>query len=140
MKWLNVTGLILEFLAFWFAAPELLGEQSLKGMETALKKIFSLLPLIFVIVIAGGFEIYCFVGTDHTDMKRHTFQIVIASVIYVTIMMFINKIRRFIREKISIPLIDKIINNQEARKVSLLIAGILISLSFTIQLIAILLS
>jgi hypothetical protein len=35
--WLARTGLVLEFLAFWFAAPELLGEQRLRLLEGKLE-------------------------------------------------------------------------------------------------------
>jgi hypothetical protein len=35
--WVNRVGLLLDFLAFWFAAPELLGEKRLRSIELALK-------------------------------------------------------------------------------------------------------
>lgn len=31
--WINRIGMLMDFLAFWFAAPELLGERRLKAME-----------------------------------------------------------------------------------------------------------
>ncbi len=33
MDWLHRVGMILNFLSFWFAAPELLGEDRMKKWE-----------------------------------------------------------------------------------------------------------
>jgi hypothetical protein len=31
--WVNRVGILLEFLSFWFAAPEILGEKRLRVLE-----------------------------------------------------------------------------------------------------------
>ena len=35
--WLNRAGIILEFMSFWFAAPEILGAERLKEIEVWVK-------------------------------------------------------------------------------------------------------
>ena len=39
MTWLSPVGLILEFIAFWFATPELLGQERLKRLEGKLESL-----------------------------------------------------------------------------------------------------
>ena len=136
MKWLNVIGLLFEFLAFWLAAPELLGEQSLRGIESGLRKFLSFLPRLTLYLIVSAFLIYCFIQARHvTDYFYYSIQILVGSVIYTLIMLFIKKIQRFVDEKISKPLIEKIIHSRETRKKYLLAGAILFTMSFLLQLI-----
>ena len=112
MKWINVAGLFLEFLAFWFAAPELLGEQSLKGIEKGLRRFIFYLPKLVFILIVAAFLIYCLIAASHiTNYVTYTWQIGIESAVYVVIIIFIKPIQRKVDEKISRPLIEKIINS-----------------------------
>ena len=39
MKWLNCLGIVLEYCSFWFAAPELLGEERLSALENSLEQV-----------------------------------------------------------------------------------------------------
>lgn len=39
IMWLNCLGIVLEYLSFWFAAPELLGEERLSALENSLEQI-----------------------------------------------------------------------------------------------------
>ena len=58
MKWINALGLLLQFLAFWFAAPELIGEQNLKRLKKGLIRFISTIPLIvftLIILAYGGY-------------------------------------------------------------------------------------
>lgn len=38
MEWVNRLGLVLEFLSFWFAAPEILGEERLRALEQRIEQ------------------------------------------------------------------------------------------------------
>lgn len=38
MAWLNRIGIILEFLSFWLAAPEILGEERLRALERGVER------------------------------------------------------------------------------------------------------
>jgi hypothetical protein len=37
VEWVNRVGMLLEFLSFWFAAPEILGEERLRALERKLE-------------------------------------------------------------------------------------------------------
>ena len=58
MKWINAIGLILQFFSFWLAAPELLGETTLKRFETGLRKFISSIPIIIFSAIALCYGLY----------------------------------------------------------------------------------
>ena len=42
--WVNRVGIVLEFLSFWFAAPEILGEERLRALERRVVRGVILLP------------------------------------------------------------------------------------------------
>ncbi len=54
MKWLNLLGLSLQFFAFWFAAPELLGPQTLARFEKGLISILAKVPTLLIALVATG--------------------------------------------------------------------------------------
>jgi len=43
--WVNRVGIALEFLSFWFAAPEILGKRRLRAMERKVERVIRALPL-----------------------------------------------------------------------------------------------
>jgi hypothetical protein len=46
MEWVNRVGIVLEFLSFWFAAPEILGEGRLRALERRVEKQVRQLPIM----------------------------------------------------------------------------------------------
>jgi MFS family permease len=106
MKWLNAIGLILQFVSFWFAAPELLGA---------------------VDVEASGREGYDFFSTMVI--------IGWVSLAYVLYMIFFYKrLQRWLEKSVATALLEKLINNNEVRKNALIIGVVLFSLGFLVQL------
>jgi len=58
MEWVNRVGIVLEFLSFWFAAPEILGEERLRKLERRVEKGVIVLPeVLFVVGVAVMFLI-----------------------------------------------------------------------------------
>ena len=55
MKLLTAIGLICQFVAFWFAAPELLGESALKRMQSGIQKLVTWIPIIVSLLIILGY-------------------------------------------------------------------------------------
>jgi hypothetical protein len=49
--WVNRVGIVLEFLSFWLAAPEILGEERLRALERGAEKGMLLLPLVALTLI-----------------------------------------------------------------------------------------
>jgi hypothetical protein len=52
--WVNRVGIMLEFLSFWFAAPEILGEERLRALELRLKRGIRVLQSALMILLAVG--------------------------------------------------------------------------------------
>ena len=60
--WVNRVGILLEFLSFWFAAPEILGEERLRALERRVEREIEdrllVLPavllwaLVFIVIVA----------------------------------------------------------------------------------------
>lgn len=54
MEWVNRLGMSLEFLAFWFAAPEILGEERLRALEQRVEEGIKVLPSVLMILLVVG--------------------------------------------------------------------------------------
>lgn len=145
MKWLNLLGLLLQFLAFWFAAPELLGEMTLKKFETGLKKFVTLMPVILLMSVVmlfgfglGGYGLYMGLkgssGELQTqDFTRYYIIMGCSFLVYALFMLFYKRIQRWVSLRISTPLIETLINQGETRKQALIIGAILFTLGFILQ-------
>ena len=48
--WVNRVGIALEFLSFWFAAPEILGKRRLRAMERKVERVIRALPLALLML------------------------------------------------------------------------------------------
>ena len=53
MKWVNRVGIVLEFLSFWFAAPDILGEERLRALERRVERGIRALPFAIGAVAAA---------------------------------------------------------------------------------------
>jgi hypothetical protein len=52
--WVNRVGILLEFLSFWFAAPEILGEERLRALERRVERGIRVLPSVIEFVSVAG--------------------------------------------------------------------------------------
>lgn len=50
MKWLNRIGMLFEFLSFWFAVPEIVGEERLRALERKVESVLKLTPKAVAVV------------------------------------------------------------------------------------------
>jgi hypothetical protein len=57
--WLNRSGLILDFTAFWFAAPEFIGESRLKSWERMLAAVIKRTPTVVKAIVQGLGLVMC---------------------------------------------------------------------------------
>lgn len=150
MKWLNAIGLILQFVAFWFAAPELLGEATLKRLEKGLQRFVALMPLIIILLVVFVYG-FVFIGiavyntvvisqTGSTTINPTTYYIAlgISTAIYMAIMFNFKRVRSFLDKRLAVPLVQNLINSNEVRRTALLIGAILFTLGFLAQLTVIL--
>lgn len=151
MKWLNALGLLLQFLSFWFAAPELLGTSALKRFENALRKLLSLIPLLIVMIVIGGYGFsFCYIGITkgmqaaETGMEQgeiYQFYIVFiaATLAYFVFMFYYKRIRKWLDLKVALPLTEKLIHNNETRSTALIIGAVLFTIGFMLQFVLVLL-
>ena len=152
MKWINLFGLILQFVSFWFAAPELLGQSTMQRFEKGLKKLVSAIPLIIILIFVlsyalatAGYGIYnglkgAELGLEENELMNYFITMGVAFAFYFVFLIFAKRIRRFLEKRVANPLIDKLINQGEVRKQALIIGAILFSIGFLIQAIIIILT
>lgn len=146
MKWVNALGLSLQFISFWFAAPELLGEQTLKRMEAGLKKLIAKIPVIVVLLFCCGYGLsFGILGVvkgikaSKEGIAAHEYYSFIAVLALSTMayMVFLFKykaINHWLETRIAQPLTQQLIHNNETRKNALLIGAVLFSVGFLLQL------
>lgn len=145
MKWVNAIGLLLQFIAFWLAAPELLGENTLRRFEKGLKKLVSLLPLIIIWTVILTYGITSLVtsivkgldaaknGTSTESLTSFYIILGVATFLYFLFMIFYKRIKKGLETKLAQPLVEKLINNTETRKQALILGAVFFSIGFMMQ-------
>ena len=152
MKWLNLISIILQFVAFWFAAPELLGAATLKRFEIGLRKAIALLPMLVMFIVALGYGLTFSVlgllkgikgskeGITISEFYSFITVLTIATLAYFVLIAFRKKLMAWLDIKLAKPLTEKLISNNEARSTALVIGAILFTLGFIVQLVVVLIS
>ena len=99
IKTLTILGLVLQFLAFWMAAPEILGADWLRKTEDLIRKMIRQIPQLILAVFG------MFMGM----MFYHSISslIVFISVLIIIgfMLLFYKKLEQILDDKISRPLI-----------------------------------
>lgn len=152
MKLLTVVGLICQFVAFWFAAPELLGESTLKRMQTGIQKLVTWIPIIVTLVVVLGYGV-TFIsisaynaykmsqsGELAIDPTKYFVAMGIFTTLYMVFMFRYKKIKAYLENQVAIPLTHKLLNSNETRKNALIIGALLFTIGFIAQLIAVLMA
>ena len=148
VKWLTILGLVLQFIAFWLAAPELLGVDALKRFESGLVKIISQLPgllfgfLGFTLGIGlGVYGFYTGMQGDKDLVFKSMYIMAGVMAAYVVFMVFFYKrLQLYLQIHVAKPLIEKLINNNESRKTALVFGAILFTAGFVLQLVVLVMS
>jgi hypothetical protein len=159
--WLNRIGLLTGFFSFWFAAPELIGEQRLKEWAMALARVVpsgaqkateAIRITLFVII---GLSVYaiavCIVGVcmsyhsvrSHDDSRGSLICVSIGTAIVTVMALFIAvRARRLVRgvngyvNRKAISIISRLANDSQRRQTSLFIGAWLFIISFIVQMLA----
>lgn len=146
MKWLNILGMVLQFLSFWCAAPELLGEATMKRLENGMTRFVARIPVILVFgcmmgyaVAAGLFGVYEGItaarGEEPPVNSRYYFLFVgIVMVVYLTFMVFYKKILAFLERTLAQPLVHRLVASADARRKLLVLGALLLTAGFLLQL------
>lgn len=145
MKWINAAGMLLQFLAFWFAAPELLGEKRLKSFEKGLKILIAYLPMIAIILVISVYGLAFGIGgiikgihastegIEASSLKSYYLVLSACTVLYLVFILFFKRIRHWLEAKIAIPISNKLINDQSVRRSALILGAILFTIGFLCQ-------
>lgn len=146
MKWVNVIGLILQFAAFWFAAPELLGAKTLKRFEIGLTRLLSSIPLIILMIGCVGYGLSFAIagvlkgmkgaeeGLSESEFYSFIITLGIGTLVYIVFMFFFNRIKAWLEKRIAEPLISGLISNNHIRSTALIIGAVLFTVGFILQL------
>ena len=150
MKWVSALGLTLQFLAFWFAAPELLGQKTLKRLEDGILKLLSRLPVFLLMLVVLTYTLYFTMsginkgieasehGISQQDMIRYYVVLGLAMAVYFVFILAYKRIFRYLEKKVARPLTRRIIHNKESRRSALAVGAVLFTLGFLLQLFTIL--
>ena len=146
MKWVNALGLTFQFISFWFAAPELLGEQTLKRMEAGLKILITKIPVILVMLFCCGHGLTLGImgivkglkasnkGIAESEYYSFLAVLAISFMAYLLFIIYYKRINRWLENSIAQPLTQRLIHNNETRQNALLIGAVLFSIGFLLQL------
>lgn len=145
MKWLTILGLTFQFVAFWFAAPELLGEKALKRMQNGIQKLVTWIPIIFTLLVVLGYGL-TFIGISLynaysmaqdgevvMDITKYFVSLIVFTIIYVVFIIYHKKISKWLENRVAIPLTHKILHSSTMRKNALVIGAVLFTLGFLLQ-------
>ena len=150
MKWINALGLLLQFISFWLAAPEIIGDNGLMRMQNLIKKLISNLSVIILSLFILSITLYFAItgimkgitastaGISAEELTRYYIILGFSMLLYVLFMFRFRYIRNAIDEKIAAPLLDKYIHNDRLRKNSLITGALLFTVGFLMQFIIIL--
>jgi len=151
MKWLNALGMFFQFISFWLAAPELIGDAGLKRLNSFLKKLVSNLSIILLTILILGYALFFSIngilrgirasefGLSYEEISRYYINFAIGTVFYIVFLIKFKKIKLWLDLKIAIPLVNKFTYNDNFRKNSLIAGALLFTFGFLIQFILVLL-
>lgn len=134
IKIFTIIGLVLQFLAFWMAAPEILGADWLRKTEDLIRKMIRQFPQVILAVLGMA------LGMMFYFSKSSTIIFVLVIIIIGAMLIFYKKLEQVLDEKISKPLIEKLILNDAFRFTLLKFAALFFTLGFIIQIILIFLN
>ena len=134
VKIFTIIGLVLQFVAFWMAAPEILGVDWLKRTETMIRLAISKIPQVIlgIVGVASGMMFY------HSMSSSLIFAIVL--MLIAIILIFYKKMETSLDGKISKPLLDKLILNNTFRFILLKYAALFFTIGFVIQIMLVIIS
>ncbi|MBL7953246.1 MAG: hypothetical protein JNM62_16180 [Flavobacteriales bacterium] len=152
LKWLNILGMVLQFISFWCAAPELLGESAMKRLENGMTRFVARIPVIIVFgsmmtyaLAAGLFGVYeglsASRGEEPLVSTRYYFLFMgFIMAVYLVFMVFYKRVLAYLEQRLAQPLVHHLVVNADARRNALVLGAVLLTLGFLLQLVVALLT
>jgi hypothetical protein len=131
MKWINVLGMTLQFVSFWFAAPEILGEEKLKHYEDKIKYYISNLPTLLF-----GVPAIVLIGILLSSSEADKGEIPAPLIFVILAIVFRSKLKARFEAKLIQPLLDRLIESEDKRQDYLRLAAIFFTSGFLMSVIA----
>lgn len=131
-KVLNLLGIVLEFLSFWFAAPEILGEERLRAIERRVEQgiraspvlLFAVAVMLYVVFV--GWAMWAgMVGA----VPLATFWAALGALVGAAVILFLQGVA----EKIAPPLLRILADDTRRRQRSLAVGAVLFVFAFLCQ-------
>ncbi|WP_322969176.1 hypothetical protein [Faecalibacter sp. LW9] len=136
IKILTLIGLILQFISFWLAAPEILGPDWIVKTEDFFRKLIRKIPTV-VLSFLGAIIGVIFYQSIRLDT---ILILVMICIIFILLLIFHKQIEYFLDHKISNPLIQKLIISNNFRFTLLKFAAIFFTIGFIIQIFLVIIS
>ncbi len=158
MEWLNRMGLIIQFLSFWLAAPEILGEERLRRLQSRIASGVNLLPSLSVEVTMGGLAVIAVMlgiwldtilspilpepnsAVRWSGLPSRPYLLVMVVIAFTALNLAAfwvgRKVSAEVKEKIVPRLLDSLAKNERVRQRSLVLGAALFTAGFLMQLVA----
>jgi hypothetical protein len=131
MKLLNISGMLLQFFAFWFAAPELLGVEKLKQWEDKIKTFASKIPTI-ALGVPGIILLAVFLTSD-SNKGGFPYSL---PLVLLALFSLRKKLQTHIQERVIGPFFDNLLESDDARHKYLRYGAFLFTIGFFLSLMA----
>ncbi len=139
IHWLNRIGLIMGFISFWFAAPEILGEENLKKLSVTLGASFGCISfLLFVIMLIGSLlvtVVLLFLIFDSLDLDSE-YLILFFLIGYLLVIWFFHELLPDITNKflnLLKRILSQLADDKNFRRKSLFFGGAFFVIGFALQ-------
>lgn len=139
--------MLFQFISFWLAAPEIIGDKNLKRMQDMIKNLFSNLSVIILSVLVPGYALlFKFNGamkglessSSGITPGRYYSTVLVAMMLYMIFTLRFKYIKLWIDNRISSPLPEKHIHYNRLHRKSLVSSTYLFTTVFLIQFLIIL--
>lgn len=131
IKILTIFGLSLQFIAFWLAAPEILGPEWLKKTDRIIRKMIIYLPSVILFCLG------VILGILVPSAIDNLVGLLIVAPIFIGILVFHKKLILIFDRAIATPLLNKLILKGSFRYLLLKIAAAFFTIGFCLQIVAI---
>ena len=139
--WVNRVGIVLEFLSFWFAAPEILGEERLRALERRIEQGLRVLPSVVALGLTGVVVASVVMALGRAAVEG-VVTWVIAVMVVAWVVVLVMKGTKFeivaivLENKIVLPLLRVLADDERIRQRSLAVGAVLFVVGFSLQLVA----
>jgi hydrogenase/urease accessory protein HupE len=134
---LNRIGMLLGFISFWFVAPEFIGEERLKSLETALAEGLLKLPktLRWIFRVLTVMAIVAFI-VNYLSQRGTRLPEIPQSLLLTLGLTALGYLLSSVSQAVVKPIASRLAKDNRVRQRALLLGALLFTISFLLQFIA----